>query len=375
MVLNRLVNKIRLSLPTQVNTKNRPGIPAVQGLPQGLDWETLDSICRNDYSAGLSHANFQHLSAWKIRGAYRLNLFLTNGKLIHLIYKESSYDPAEIPGLVDLPVNLAMPEFIIYQQNTDHPLKYLPKVFLAEELVKGMKYRYLLEDLAQDYNRIKSGNEILHICSQFGEIVDALQEWVGNVELSGLIQYDRNFSNGLQEYALKNLLHLERHNSEPVYYQVINHWPDICAIHLSDEFHQYPNECLIHGDSNFSNIHVHQKDESQIKMVDWEWAGFGSPISDFVSLTKGAPDNMLPTTYQRMIAYKGSLGSPFQAIIKNPQQLQRMIAWCRMERGMLDAGFLSAQLVRQQVQAKFSLRKAINRSLTLVYQSYEDLTN
>jgi hypothetical protein len=376
MNFNWLVDRFRL--PKQQNREQamnqRDGYFIENGLPPGLEWETLNSLCIDQFSTGVSQLFHQHLSAWKVSGAYRLFIHLANGKEIQLIYKESSYDPEQIPGLIGLPVNLAIPEYIIYQQSTLHPLDYLPKVYLAEEMVPGEKYHYLVEDLSLGYNRIKSGVEVLHVCAQFSETIDMLQEWAGIANLQGLIQYDHYYSTALQNYAFDNFHRLDPYLLEPIYYQIINQWPEICKIHLSNEFLDYSKNSFIHGDFNYSNIHVHKADPTRIKIVDWEWAGVGTPLSDFVSLIKGTPDNMETSTFMHLVRGSHS-GQWSQTLGENHRQLKRMISWCKLERGMLDAGFLSAQLISQHNETKFSLPKAINRSLAVLYHAYEELSN
>jgi hypothetical protein len=376
MNFNRLLSRFKTHLPIKHNRadQQQADYEIEKGLPPGIEWEILDSLCKNNYASEIKFVCYQHLSAWKISGAYRILIHLANGKEQQLIFKESHYNEEEIPGLVGLPVNLALPEYIIYRQNSLQPLLFLPKVFLAEEIVAGQKYRYIFEDLSQEYKRIHHGSEILQVTTQFNYVYRKFNDWSHRANLSGLIHYDKDFSRSLQKYAYENIIHLDEKASDPILYQVINQWSEICSVHMLDEFHQYPRNHLIHGDLNFSNIHIHQRDPKLIKMVDWEWAGFGTPLSDFVSLTKGASPHTKTAAYKNLAGSTGEY-SPFKELSQDQRLFKRMVSWCQIERGMLDAGFLSAQYSNSSHSTRFSLPKAINSSLERLFDAYLQLIN
>jgi hypothetical protein len=376
MDFNRLLRKLK---PLILNKNNQASQQKVncepeRGLPPGIDWDTLSTLCKTYLSNEMGGVSYQHLSAWKVSGAYRLFIHLANGKDQQLIFKESRYNEDEIPGMIGLPVNLAIPEFIIYQQNLEQPLLFLPKVFLAEEIEVGKKYRFVFEDLSQEYKRIDQGQAILNVMTQFADIYNEFINWSHQVNLTGLIHYDKNYSHLLQKYAYENISQLDPSVVDPIYYQVLNHWSDICSIHMMEEFYENSQNHLIHGDLNYSNIHLHQRDPKLIKIVDWEWAGFGSPLSDFVSLTKGSPPNLKTAAYKKLVDISLA-DSPFNNIFQDRIRLRRTINWCHIERGMLDAGFLSAQYSKSSHQARYNLPKAINRALDRLFDAYLQLSN
>jgi len=150
--LKRLFLSVRKNVFQQGHTF-RPK-PIIPGLPDTISFDTLSALCLDFFSSPLMKASHQHLSAWKPSGAYRLLLTLRNGQELRFILKEASYDQQEIPALNGLPAMPGKAEYCIYSQAAGPLEPYLPAVILAEEIIPGVRYRYILEDLSDHYHRI-----------------------------------------------------------------------------------------------------------------------------------------------------------------------------------------------------------------------------
>lgn len=349
-------------------------LPPIQGVPPGIDIKTIQAICAEAFHTSVLSVSYYHLSGWKSAGAYRLIIETHPGEFTHLIFKDTIYETEEIPALLNLPVRPGPAEYAIYRQPMGPLANYLPTVYLAEEIVPNLHYHYIFEDLASDYHIVKSYEDILNFSRLLPNLHLALNEWAAQVDINCLIQYDRDFSLALQLYARRSLEDFSQHVEDTTLHQVLSHWKEITQIHLLPEFFTLQPRVVIHGDANYTNIHINRYDSQKFKIVDWEWAGVGSPLADLASLLKGAPGEVEARAVREFIpANKQSNLSLAPGLTS--QQYQRMYQWCKLERGMLDASFLAIQHLSTRNQPQFSLPNAISHALQRVWDSYKQLSN
>lgn len=352
-------------LRKQYSPKARRTRPIREGLPEGVERSVLETICAENFHCSIASVAYIHLSGWKSAGAYRLIIRSAKGKDVFLIYKNAYYTTETIPALKELPVWPGPPEFEIYRQSAGVLSNYLPRVYYVDETSVGTHYRYILEDLHQEYRLIKGDLEKIHFSQKLPELHRALSEWATQRETSHLITYGKQFSEALQQYALQNFETLYRESPGSNLKSILDQWPKISQIHLQPEFFQRQAQ-VIHGDANFSNIHIHRSDESQFKLVDWEWAGFGSPYADLVALMKGALDNVERQSFHQFLHF-----SFFNNDGRSPKDEYRDYLWCKLERCMLDAAFLSSQFINSPIETHINVEAAIKQALhrmLLVYQ-------
>jgi len=130
--LQRFIKRLRKgSQRVPLSSKKRP----TPGIPAGLNQDVLEKTCVEHYSSRPRIIQYQHLSAWKSSGAYRLLIALENGRDIRLVFKEANYSREEIPAVEGLPVQIGIPEYQVYYHNSNHPFEYLPTTLLAEEVI------------------------------------------------------------------------------------------------------------------------------------------------------------------------------------------------------------------------------------------------
>ncbi|NLG99509.1 MAG: aminoglycoside phosphotransferase family protein [Chloroflexi bacterium] len=348
------------------------------GLPDGIDFSTIDQIIQNAYNEPVVSARFQHLSGWKPTGAFRICLQTQRGKKIRLIFKEAVYSPAEIPALVNFPARPGAPEYSILRMVESHPdselARYLPKMYFAEEIEPGHHYRYIQEDLGENYRRATNTRDILHVCSLLARFHAAMLDCTIDLKSKDqLIRYNREFSRALQVYALKILERYRQHTDDEAIRRVLDAWQAITDLHLRDEFFDLQARIPIHGDTNHTNIHINHQDPQLIKMVDWEWAGIGSPFADLASLLKGQSDEVELCGFSLFIS-EASHHPDMSPKLDKTQKL-RLFRWSKLERGLIDSAFLSSQYLDSTHNARFSLPTAINQALSRVYTTYKLLEN
>jgi hypothetical protein len=351
----------------------RKDLSIISGLPDGIEMEVLEDVCRRHLNCAVDTVSHVHLSGWKSSGAYRLIVASPNGAEHRLVYKHAYYGEEEIPALQGLPVIPGPPEYDIYRQDGGQLARFLPDVYLAEEVVPGTTYRYLLEDLSAEYRPMKGDEDRLHGSSLLPELHHALAEWSATADTSHLIPYGRAFSEALQQYVCRNL---EQYSQQAVSSDlkiILSQWKDIARVHLQPEFFSEPLQ-PIHSDANFSNIHLHRTDPTRFKVVDWEWAGFGDPYADLSALLKGSLANMQRKAFSRFTQAASGSGSGQYNGQANEKQAFRRFLWSSLERSILDAGFVSAQHMNATHQARVNMETAINRSLSSILYFYRQLS-
>lgn len=348
--------------------------PMSDGLPEGISPDIINAVCVEHLNEKPLSFFHQHLSGWKLSGAYRLVVKTRSGNTIRLIYKDAVYRNDQIPALINLSIHPGPPEYAIYSQPVGSMAPYLPRVYLAEEVIPGIQYRYILEDLSQNFHKLYTLDDISRFCSMLPRLHQALSEWSKELKPIGLLMFGKGFSQALQEYARENLERYGQQSSDPELLSVLNCWSPISELHLSPEFlvHQ-PNE-PIHGDTNYTNIHIHNRDPYQFKIVDWEWAGIGLPHADLASLLKGMPEDIVEPSIRKFL---GSTRNPNPCLnpALTPEENKRLYLWCQLERGLLDAAFLTAQHLNAANVAGFSLPEAISRALRQVFAVFKQLSN
>lgn len=307
----------------------------VDGLPPGLVFETLDGLCRQHAGQRLRYCRYVHLSSWKPHGAYRLELTTDAGQKWPLIFKNERYSAADIPALCDLPLRPGPPEFAIYQAQQPSLRRFIPRLYFIKEVEPGSHFQYVMEDLGNTFERISvDRHDLIVAVHALVAVQDALKQAVADRYHSYLIVYDRRYSENLLEYVRHSLEAYRASSRIPAVAELCRNWQRIVDVHQRDEFYQHGLETPIHGDYNRSNVHVHPRDRTDVKVVDWEWAGIGLPHADLAALLK----RVRP----------GDERAALDVFVRAHEELdaeshQRLFRWSQMERRLLDAGYIARQ--------------------------------
>jgi Ser/Thr protein kinase RdoA (MazF antagonist) len=161
-----------------------------------------------------------------------------------------------------------------------------------------------------------------------------MQEWLREIDPDRLLRYDERFSAALQPYVLGNLTRYVDARASEAVSEVLRRWDRIAAVHGDRTLHAGRPLAPIHGDLTRSNVLMHRRSKDPIKIIDWEWCGLGMPHADIASLLK----NATPEVEQKVMAIVIA-GDPHLT----PEEHRSLYAWCRLERGLLDAAFLAVQ--------------------------------
>lgn len=337
-LLKRLIPRtIQLRIMDQRERKQ-----TIPGIPEGLPLALLQEVSYKAFSSTIKGISHRHLSGWKQGGAYRLFLSLDNGTESTLVYKVARYEDDEIPALQGLPVRPGLPEFVIFSLE-DVPLReFLPTVYWAQEWPAEKTYRYLFEDLGVEHYLLsrspKVEEDLLLAAEQLPLLHHALEDSLGVDIRKQLLRFDREYSVAILNYAHASIRAYVEKRSDSVVRSALNRWTEVEKSYQRDEYFEARPEGFIHGDFNTSNIYISKKGRT-LKVVDWEWAGYGVPHADLVSLLKGRNWRTQREALERFTKHHKGL-----SLLEH----KRWFHWCRLDRGLLDAAFLA----RQELESK-----------------------
>ncbi len=324
------------------------------GLPGGLDFETLDALCREHGRGGLKRCAHLRLSGWKsggVCGTYRLELRTEAGASWRLIFKDECYRAELSPALQGLPISPGPPEAVVYRMQQPFLAPFLPQLFWFREIEPGRHFQYLLEDLAASYAERHRGT-LYSLKAARGlalvQVQRALRKTFVGKHADGLIRYDRRYSERLLEYAGTNLADYLALIADSAVATLLDRWHDVAAVHQRDEFYDDGLRAPIHGDFAVHNVLAHRHDKSQLKVLDWEWAGIGLPHADLAALIKSVRREDHPALLQAFMEQDRSLDA---------EQHRRLFHWCLLERRLFHAAFAARQQLLSQRRVPWLTRK------------------
>jgi hypothetical protein len=302
------------------------------GLPEGIDEDHFQDICLGRFGKKPMRVFNEPLSGWKSTGAFRL--YISFGKLRYksMIYKAAVYSEENTPALNGLPVSPGPPEYYIYKYTHNDLLCYLPNIYDCQEIIPGKHYHYILEDLKPDY-RIARGVDDLMLCvKELFPLHKALNNGCAQILKENALQFNDSFRARLSDYVKINLEEYVKEIRDDDVQAVLGDWYKIEKSLVDGTAVSRLPARLIHGDYNRTNIHISGGKAPKIKLVDWEWTGFGLPHADLASLLKGQKPEIEEMALRVYAAMDNSLDYEGHMIDYD---------WCQLERGLLDAGFLA----------------------------------
>jgi aminoglycoside phosphotransferase (APT) family kinase protein len=338
------------------------------GTPPDLPFSTLAGVAREELKKDLVSVAHRHISGWKTSGAYRLFLEYSDGGSDTLVYKNARYGQAEIPGLKDFPALPGVPEYVVYAQQHPSLVRYQPRVFVCRELVAGQHYQYIFEDIRPGYERVASEAQRMAAVEQLGDLHQAMAEAFSDGPPEKrhplLLVYDHAFTLGIIQYAGRVLREYANVSQNPNLAEVLARWPEIERLLSKEDVHRSFPLRPIHGDLNFANVFLHKRKPGNVKILDWEWAGYGLVLSDLAALSKGISPEMEQRALQ---IYLPSL--PGYEL----SEVRYAFYWCLLERSLNDAAFLAAHELSGKNKTRTDITRIIDVSLRRMVYACEKL--
>lgn len=326
-----------------------------RGVPEGVSRVFLEDLCLEQLKSPLSEVRYRHLSAWKASGSYHLDLGASNGKKLALVAKEARYTPDEIPALVGLGIRPGAPEYAVLSAASRLQNELLPDVFYSQEVRPKEHYAYIMEDLSATYRVADDARDIVFLAGQLPRLHDSLSPLFAQLEPRALIQYDDAFSQGLMTYAKKQLeAYVSQFPSADVD-EMLALLPGVSGLRTAAEALCPAGFELraIHGDFNSSNAMIHKENGCGIKLIDWEWGGYGLVHADLASLLKSASEEVQS---QALEAYTQA------APQFSSQEHDLLYHWAQLERAVLDASFLATQRCEASHESELDLNWCVENS-------------
>jgi PST family polysaccharide transporter len=337
-----------------------------RGQPDDFPGEVLETAVKARGGGAVKGVRHQHMSGWKKRGAFRVVAEDEAGREWRFIYKNAYYGREEIAALEGLPVKPGPPEFTLYQCAGRDLRAFLPEVYASREVVPDEHYWYLMEDLSRDYTTRNGEDEIITVCDRLPEIHAALGESVDARLGEKMLRYDREFSERLLGYVDDIVRRFAGDRKTRGMGEWLPHWDLLTAAYAKMLDEVYENDVVIpiHGDLNMTNIMFHNQDPRQFKLIDWEWVGFGLPQSELASVLKVVPSEL---EFKALATYVAASGRD------NAHAFERGYLWCKMQRGIFDAGFFARQITDASHGTLLNLDRHMQRALARARQALEDL--
>lgn len=359
-----MIRELRRFLRRALGRGGRPKLP---GPPPGLDLAELEELCEELRGTGVAELTHSHLSAWKESGSYALHVQDGRGETWNLIYKRADYGMQEIPALEGFPLNPGPPEFLVMSSN-GALAPFLPRVYRARETKVGEQFLYLVEDLSDRF-RVAKGSDSVRCAEFLPELQRALAAEFTGCDDPRFLRFDDRFWAGLVNYATDSLSAFARNHADSGAGALADRLPGLSDLRvrvLGTPEAPAPDAPMvpIHGDSNSSNLMV-ARAGTEIKALDWEWAGFGLVHGDLASLLKGLDRS---TEQAALEAFAARLP---EMSLERHQELYR---WSQIERGVMDASYLAKQAMGSEHAAGLELSSWVKSSHDLVMRYSQELT-
>lgn len=336
----------------------RPSRKLIAGPPPGLELQDLDEVCWRERGCSVRSLSHAHLSAWKESGSFLVSVVDANGGKWSVVFKRADYQLSEIPALDGFSLRPGPPEYRVLTEAV-HVRPHLPRVLLARETRPGEQFLYLIEDLSTSH-RVAAGPDCVRCAAFLPTLQRELADDFAQSD-DALLRFDGPFWERLLPYADESLRRFEPTHPERGALALAELLPALDGLRqrvleATASSNEDARIVAVHGDYNLSNILVPRRG-GELKVVDWEWCGFGLPHADLASLLKGIDRK---TETAALTAFSERLPS-------TPERRHlELYRWCQIERGVLDAAYLARQATGTQHATGLDFPSCIESSFQLV---------
>jgi hypothetical protein len=326
----------------------------------------IDELCIERVGERAERVSHLQISGWRksTTGAFRVDVSLVDGDEWAFYCKNSVLNAEETPGLAGLP-QVPGSEFAVYATAPHHLSRYLAEVYSSTEIEPGVRFRIVLEDLKRSgFKMTVSDREILTGVRALPDVHQALREWTDE-QRAPLFRYDRDFSTDLRELTF---LALERWNAEKPTRSVstlLSNWQLVERIHGDAEIFDPQLQSPVHGDANRANVLVPESgSKTEVKLIDWEWAGWRIPHFDLAALTKARSRALTEQAIEQFSASDTSLSLGDH---------RALYLWALLDLRLLDASYVVAQHFGAPGAARMDIDRYLHVSVTEILSTLDEI--
>jgi glycosyltransferase involved in cell wall biosynthesis len=311
----------------------RQALTAVNGLPDVLDKGLLENVVQKAFDAPLRGARYVELPGYKRDSAYRLFLHLGVGRLRTVILKNVALTDDAYPAIKGFPGQPGWPEWDVLSGDPGPLAPVLPIVYAAEEMSEGLKYQFLLEDLAWHHRPILDERDVESAIRALPLLHDRLAKWAESAKRTPRVRHDLETGPSFLAFVKEALADFHAWHPTPEVARMLEGWAKVEAAYLETDAVSKVTSQWIHGDFNRKNIFLNVEG-SEAKLVDWEWMGYGPPHLDLASVLKRSPGGIQRAAVRSFFAEDDRLSH---------DQNWRIFLWARLARSLLDAALHARQ--------------------------------
>lgn len=305
---------------------------AILGPPPSVPWSNIAHRLEEAFEAKIAWVAHRSLG-WKIAGAYRLWLQLDDGRSTRVVLKHLDYSTANLPAATGLPFDISRTESLVYGQAEQHP-QVVPRTYLTLDLEDGSAgpgALVVMEDLAGGWARPR----IHHAYALIILRLDDIHETMSQIASRGpgrqaLVPYNEALAwplaNLFEEFVMAEQTAL----GDPEAEALLSTWSEVRHVLTSSALPEIPST-FIHGDLAPANVFIRWLPTPQIRLIDYEWMGFGFPHADLACLLKRARPSI-----ERMSLRLYALRHRSVSF----REHQIVYEWSQICRGLLDAIYL-----------------------------------
>jgi Phosphotransferase enzyme family len=333
-------------------------LETILGPPPGLPWSDVAHGLEEALEATITSVAHRAMG-WKIAGAYRLWLQLDDGRSTRLVLKHLDYSRDNLPAASGLPFDITRTESLVYEQAEQYP-DIVPRTYLTLDLQDDSEVPgalVVMEDLGGGWAHPRIHHAYGLIILRIDDIHRTMSQIASrDPGRHGHVPYDRALARPLAHLFEESVMAEPTATGDSEVGTLLSTWSEVRHVLTSSALPEI-SSTFVHGDLSLANIFIRWLPSPQIRLIDYEWMGFGFPHADLACLLKRARPSIERFSLQlyalrhRAISYR-----------------EHKIAyeWSQICRGLLDATYLvrHRKLVESKRQrllsdyTRLSLRRA-----------------
>jgi len=319
------------ALPRRLHAGGDVPEGALLGPPPGVPWELLDERLTAWFRSPIVTVAHRPISQWKTSGAQRLWLGTADGRSRILVLKRLDYSSSSLPAASILPFDISRSEQMVYLQAGKHPT-VVPRTYLTLDLARlevGEGSLVVMEDLASGWSRPRLHHDYALVVAKLDTIHCVMSDIGTNAGLAAhqLVRYNEELGPSLAELFERLVMNEPTVLEDPEVGALLMKWDSVRDVLVAPALPP-AQSVFVHGDLSPANTFIRWLPTPAVKLIDYEWLGFGFPHADLACLLKRARPSIEESALFLYASRHRSIP---------PAEHRLLYEWCQICRGLLDA--------------------------------------